>query len=50
MKHLLPMTQTVPKDVPVPADWKDVLEEWDLQFIIDLLTILAAFFSAGSAA
>ena len=50
MKHLLPMTRTVPKDLPVPADTKDILEEWDLQFIIDMLTIIGAFLTAKKAA
>jgi hypothetical protein len=49
MKHLLPMTRTVPKDMPVPADLKDLLEEWDLQFIIDMLGIVGVFLTSKKA-
>ncbi len=50
MKHLLPMTRTMPKDTPVPADFKDVLEEWDLQFLIDMLGIIGAFLTSKKGA
>jgi len=40
----------MPKDTPVPADFKDVLEEWDLQFLIDMLGIIGAFLTSKKGA